>query len=82
MYIRCLLQVIHDSSTTPSLEPVVVLSGEDLAATAVLVAMNGKQPHECHPLPLVVGCVVPVPLVRWLIRMRTISCILITSFYV
>ena len=85
LHINCLLHVIHDSSaasTTPSLEPVVVLSGEDLAATAVLIAVNGKQPDESHPLPLVACRVVPVALVRWLMRLRTISCMLITSFCV
>ena len=51
-------------SITPSLEPVVVLCGEDLATSAVSVGMNGKQPYEDHRLLLAARGSVPVALVR------------------
>ena len=52
-------------SITPSLEPVVVLCGEDLATSAVSVGMNGKQTYEDRPLLAArARGIVPVALVR------------------
>ena len=64
------------ASTTPSLEPVVVLCGKDIAATAVLVAMNGKQTDESHSSNLSISGrrFMPVALVRWLVKMREMIC--------
>ena len=54
------------SSITPSLEPVVVLCGQYVAATAILLAVNGKQTDEDPTLSLIARRVVPVALEGWL----------------
>ena len=65
-YLVSTLCDLASASNTSSLEPVVVLCGEDLATSAVNVGMNGKQPYKDHPLPLAARRVVPVALVGWL----------------
>ena len=66
------------SSITPSLEPVVVLCGQDVAATAILLAMYGKQADKDPTFPHIARRLVPVALVGWLMGRKTINCMYVS----